>query len=105
MTTFVEQLARRLECELGPCPARRDQLIEWIDDQLNRCSRLGVPGEAALAMINSGYVEWCALLLERDQPTEDQIREPLDMKISGDFDAEDPEINAMFEGDRDAKGD
>lgn len=78
MPTFVEQLARQLERELGPCPVRRDQLIEWINDQLNRCARLGVPGEAALAMINSDYVEWCALILERDQPTEDHVRGPLD---------------------------
>ena len=28
-------------------------------------------------MIETGYVEWCALLLERDQP-DDQEREPLD---------------------------
>ena len=30
MATFVEQLARQLEREFGPCPARRDQLIEWV---------------------------------------------------------------------------
>ena len=73
---FCQRVAEQLEREFGPCPARRDQLIEWIDDQLDRCTAMSVPGEAALAMINSGYVEWCALLLERDQP-DDQEREEL----------------------------
>ena len=77
MTSIVERLAEQLEREFGPCPARRDQLIAWVDDQLDRCTRLGVPGDAALAMINSSYIEWVAMLLERDQP-EDQIREHLD---------------------------
>lgn len=73
---FCLRLAEQLEREFGPCPARRDQLMAWLDDQLDRCTALGVPGDAALAMINSGYVEWCALLLERDQP-DDQEREEL----------------------------
>ncbi len=77
MTSIVERLAEQLEREFGPCPARRDQLIAWVDDQLDRCTRLGVPGDAALAMINSSYIEWVAMLLERDQP-EDQEREPLE---------------------------
>ena len=71
-----QRVAEQLEREFGPCPARRDQLIAWVDEQLDRCTALGVPGDAALAMINTGYVEWCALLLERDQP-DDQEREEL----------------------------
>ncbi len=77
MTTMIERLANQLEQQFGPCPARRDQLLRWVDDQLDRCARLGAPGEIAQRMIENGYVEWCALLLERDQP-EDQTREPLD---------------------------
>ncbi len=75
MKQIVEDLASQLEREFGPCPARRATLLDWVDHQLDRCSRLGVPGEAAMAMIYSGYVEWCALLLERDQPLDDQVRE------------------------------
>ena len=75
---FCQRVAEQLEREFGPCPARRDQLMAWVDEQLDRCTALGVPGDAAQAMINTGYVEWRALLLERDQPTTDQEREPLD---------------------------
>lgn len=75
MNGFVEKLVSQLERELGPCPASRQSLLAWVDDQVNRCIRLRVTGDAALAMVNSGYVEWCALLLERDQPQVDQERE------------------------------
>jgi hypothetical protein len=75
MNRFVEDLSSQLEREFGPCPASRRSLLDWVDDQLDRCSRLGVPGEAAMAMIYSGYVEWCELLLERDQPLDDQVRD------------------------------
>lgn len=75
MNGFVEKLASQLEREFGPCPASRQSLLAWVDDQVNRCTRLSVPGDVALAMVNSGYVEWCALLLERDQPQVDQERE------------------------------
>lgn len=67
MKSFVEDLASQLERELGPCPASRRELLDWVDSQIDRCSRLGAPGEAAMAMIYSGYLEWCGLLLERDQ--------------------------------------
>ena len=77
MSSFVEDLASQLEREFCPCPARRSTLLAWVDDQLDRCSRLGAPGEAALAVIETGYVEWCALLLERDQPLDDQVREEI----------------------------
>ncbi len=75
MSSFVEDLASQLEREFGPCPARRSTLLDWVDDQVNRCARLGVPGDAALRMVEAGYVEWCALLLERDQPIDDQVRD------------------------------
>ena len=75
MSSFVEDLASQLEREFGPCPVSRQSLLAWVDDQVTRCARLGVPGDAALAMVNSGYVEWCAQLLERDQPKVDQERE------------------------------
>jgi hypothetical protein len=77
MSSFVEDLASQLERDFGPCPASRQSLLAWVDDQVHRCTRLSVPGDAALAMVNSGYVEWCALLLERDQPQVDQEREAL----------------------------
>ena len=75
MSCFVEDLASQLEREFGPCPARRATLLDWVDDQLDRCSRLGAPGDVALRMIETGYVEWCALLRERDQPIDDQVRD------------------------------
>lgn len=75
MNGFVEKLASQLEREFGPCPVSRQSLLAWVDDQVTRCARLGVPGDAALAMVNSGYVEWRAVLLERDQPLDDQVRE------------------------------
>ncbi len=49
---FCQRVAEQLEREFGPCPARRDQLIAWVDEQLDRCTALGVPGDAALAMIS-----------------------------------------------------
>lgn len=75
--SIVEPLADQLEREFGSCPATRRTFLGWVDDQLERCARLGVPGEVAQRMIETGYVEWCALLLERDQP-DDQEREPLE---------------------------
>lgn len=91
---FCQRVAEQLEREFGPCPARRDQLMAWVDEQLDRCAALGASGDAALAMINAGYVEWRAELLgldlawenapavgrefpDREQP-DDQEREPLD---------------------------
>ena len=91
---FCQRVAEQLEREFGPCPARRDQLIAWVDEQLDRCTALGVPGEVAQRMIETGYVEWRAEQLgldlewenapavgcefpEREQP-DAQEREPLD---------------------------
>lgn len=75
-------------------PAPRRAFLCWVDDQLERCARLGVPGEVAQQMIETGYVEWRATLLgidldwenapaagdefpNREQP-DDQEREPLE---------------------------
>lgn len=92
--SIVEPLADQLERLFGNCPAPRRAFLSWVDDQLDRCARLGVPGEVAQQMIENGYVEWRATLLgidldwenapaagdefpNREQPS-DQEREPLD---------------------------
>ena len=92
--SIVEPLADQLERQFGSCPAPRRAFLSWVDDQLERCARLGVPGEVAQRMIETGYVEWRAEQLgldldwenapavgcefpEREQP-DDQEREPLD---------------------------
>lgn len=51
--SIVELLASQLEHQCGTCPVPRPQLLAWVDEQLNRCTQLGVPGEAAQAMINT----------------------------------------------------
>ncbi|MDH0149186.1 hypothetical protein N7335_22620 [Stutzerimonas stutzeri] len=92
--SIVEPLADQLERQFGSFPAPRRAFLSWVDDQLDRCARLGVPGEVAQRMIETGYVEWRATLLgidldwenapavgrefpDREQPA-DQEREPLD---------------------------
>lgn len=92
--SIVEPLADQLERQFGSCPAPRRAFLCWVDDQLERCARMGVPGEVAQRMIETGYVEWRATLLgidldwenapavgrefpDREQPA-DQEREPLD---------------------------
>ena len=92
--SIVEPLADQLERQFGSCPAPRRAFLCWVDDQLERCARMGVPGEVAQRMIETGYVEWRATLLgidldwenapaagdefpDREQP-DDQEREPLD---------------------------
>ena len=92
--SIAEPLADQLERRFGPCPSNRHDFLSWVDDQLERCARLGVPGEVAQQMIETGYVEWRATLLgidldwenapaagdefpDREQP-DDQEREPLD---------------------------
>ena len=92
--SIVEPLADQLERRFGPCPSNRHDFLSWVDDQLERCARLGVPGEVAQQMIETGYVEWRATLLgidldwenapaagdefpNREQPS-DQEREPLE---------------------------
>ena len=92
--SIAEPLADQLERRFGPCPSNRHDFLSWVDDQLERCARLGVPGEVAQQMIETGYVEWRATLLgidldwenapaagdefpSREQP-DDQVREPLE---------------------------
>ncbi|MBK3874697.1 MULTISPECIES: hypothetical protein [Stutzerimonas stutzeri group] len=92
--SIAEPLADQLERRFGPCPSNRHDFLSWVDDQLERCARLGVPGKVAQQMIETGYVEWRATLLGidldwenapavgrefpgREQPA-DQEREPLD---------------------------
>ena len=92
--SIVEPLADQLERQFGSCPAPRRAFLCWVDDQLERCARMGVPGEVAQRMIETGYVEWLAEQLgldlewenapavgrefpDREQP-DDQEREPLD---------------------------
>ena len=92
--SIVEPLADQLERRFGPCPSNRRDFLGWIDDQLERCARLGVPGDLAQQMIETGYVEWRATLLGIDLDWEnapaagdefpnreqlsDQEREPLE---------------------------
>lgn len=64
--SIVEPLANQLERQFGTCPLPRAKLLEWVDDQLDRCTHLGVPGELAKRMIETGYVEWRAQLLGLD---------------------------------------
>lgn len=61
--SFVERLSDQLERDFGEFPGHRSDLLAWVDDQVNRCTRLGVPGDAALSMVNSAYVELRAQLL------------------------------------------
>ena len=70
--SIVEPLADQLERQFGSFPAPRRAFLSWVDDQLDRCAILGVPGEVAQRMIETGYVEWVGELL-REQP-EDQVR-------------------------------
>ena len=60
---FVERLSDQLKRDFGEFPGQRSDLLEWVDDQVTRCTRLSVPGDAALSMVNSAYVEWRAQLL------------------------------------------
>lgn len=95
--SFVERLSDQLERELGPFPGPKSDLLAWVDEQVNRCTRLGVPGEAALAMVNAGYLELCAELLEA---TGIVFGEMPCLEVPDDFDnvAAD-EIQQTFEGD------
>jgi hypothetical protein len=109
--SIVEPLADQLERRFGPCPLTRRDFLSWVDDQLERCARLGVPGEVAQQMIETGYVEWRAELLGIDNEWEQITPVGLEfgampgLSVPDDFDQEDGEIQDMFEGDRDAKSD
>lgn len=94
MGKLVELLANQLETQFGQCPLPRPEFLAWLDEQLDRCAQLSIPGSLAEQMIKTGYVEWRADLLgldlnwenapaigrefpNREQPA-DQEREPLD---------------------------
>lgn len=102
--SIVEPLADQLQREFGPCPATRPQLLAWVDEQLDRCTALRVPGDVAMAMVETGYVEWCAQLLQLDQPVAFGAMQ--DLAVPDDFDTlAASEIQQLFEGADDAKGD
>jgi hypothetical protein len=64
--SILEPLADQLERQFGTCPLPRPDFLSWVDDQLERCARLGVPGDVAQRMIETGYVAWVATLLESE---------------------------------------
>ncbi|WP_434038805.1 hypothetical protein ACIRUF_00045 (plasmid) [Pseudomonas aeruginosa] len=92
--SIVPPLADQLENRFGSCPLSRQDFLSWVDQQLERCARLGLPDGEAQHLIETGYVQWRADLQgidldwenapavgrefpEREQPTA-QEREPLD---------------------------
>lgn len=86
-----DRLADMLEDDFGPCPAGRQALLAWLQEQMERAERVpGAPASAVAAMIDGGYVRWLAELLEIDQPEA--------FGAAGDFDAQDQEIIELFEG-------
>lgn len=98
-----DRLADQLEEEFGACPAGRQALLAWLHEQIERARNVPkAPASAVTAMIDSGYVQWCAELLQLDQPVAFGAMPNLDVPDS--FDQEDDEIEQLFEGDGDAKG-
>jgi len=95
--SFVERLSEQLEREFGPFPGPKSDLLAWVDDQVNRCTRLCVPGDAALAIVNAGYLELCAELLEAPAIVFGAMP---NIEVPADFDrlAAD-EIQQIFNGD------
>lgn len=56
-----DSLATQLEDEFGPCPAGRQALLNWLHEQIERAQRVPkAPASAVAAMIDAGYVRWCA---------------------------------------------
>lgn len=99
-----DNLADQLEDEFGTCPAGRQALLNWLHEQIERARNVPkAPASAVAAMIDSGYVRWRAELLQLDQQVAFGAMPGLD--VPDDFDQEDEDIQGMFEGDRDAKGD
>lgn len=92
--SFVERLSEQLERDFGPFPGPKSDLLAWVDDQINRCTRLGVPGDAALSMVNTGYVELRAQLLTSNV----SFGAMPGLKSSADFDLDDTEIQQLFDG-------
>lgn len=94
MGKLVELLANQLEAQFGQCLLPRPEFLAWLDEQLDRCAQLSIPGSLSKKMIETGYVEWRAEQLgidldwenapaagdefpNREQP-DDQEREPLE---------------------------
>lgn len=99
-----DSLATQLEDEFGPCPAGRQALLDWLHEQIERARNVPkAPASAVAAMIDSGYVRWCAELLQLDQPVAFGAMPGL--VVPDDFDQEDGDIQQLFEGDDNAKGD
>lgn len=62
-----DSLASQLESEFGPCPAGRQALLNWLHEQIERAQRVPkAPASAVAAMIDAGYVRWCAEQLGLD---------------------------------------
>jgi hypothetical protein len=96
--SFVERLSEQLERDFGPFPGPKSDLLAWVDDQINRCTLLGVPGEAALAMVNAGYLELCADLLEAPSIVFGAMP---GLEVPDDFDSVDTdEIHQIFNGEQ-----
>lgn len=106
---IIEDLADQLERQFGPCPAPRQNLLDWVDDQLNRVTHAHDTGEAALAAINDSYVEWRAELLGTDTAWESAPPVGLefdampDLYVPNNLDQDDSEIEKLFEGKGDKK--
>lgn len=100
-----DSLADQLEDEFGPCPQGRQALLQWLHEQIERARNVpSAPASAVAAMIDSGYVRWCAELLQLDQPV--AFGAMPDLAVPDDFDTlAASEIQGMFEGADDAKGD
>lgn len=94
----LDDLADMLEDDFGPCPAGRQALLKWLQEQLERADRvLGAPASAVAAMIDAGYVRWRAEQLGIEHDFENAPAVGLEFG-STDFDAEDQEIITLFEG-------
>jgi len=62
-----DRLADMLEEAYGPCPLGRQALLHWLHDQIERANKVPkAPAMAVTAMIDAGYIRWCAELLEMD---------------------------------------
>jgi hypothetical protein len=92
--SFFERLSEQLERDFGQFPGPKSDLLAWVDDQVTRCTRLGVPGDAALSMVNAGYVELRAQLLTPDV----SFGAMPGLKSPADFDQDDSEIQQLFHG-------
>ena len=64
ITHKYDRLADMLEEAYGPCPLGRQALLGWLHDQIERAHKVPkAPAMAVTAMIDAGYVKWCAEIL------------------------------------------